>query len=63
MYAHSMLSFETAVSTTVNQTSLAVHEVGEGAPVVFVVGGVSDLRTWANQVEPIAEHYRTVIHS
>ncbi|ASM72180.1 MULTISPECIES: alpha/beta fold hydrolase [Roseobacteraceae] len=63
MYAYFMPSFEPAESTNVNQTSLAVHEAGEGAPVVFVHGGVSDLRTWANQVGPFAETFRAITYS
>ena len=58
-----MFSFESAASTTVNQTSLAVHESGEGPALVFVHGGVSDWRAWSNQVGPFAKHYRTIIYS
>ncbi|MDU9005489.1 alpha/beta fold hydrolase [Sedimentitalea todarodis] len=47
----------------INQTSIAFHEAGDGLPVVLVHGGVSDLRTWGAQFEPLAEHYRTIAYS
>jgi pimeloyl-ACP methyl ester carboxylesterase len=57
-----MLSFDQASSLTVNQNELVVQEAGTGAPLVLVHGGVSDLRTWSNQVDEFAGRYRTIIY-
>ncbi|WP_369135512.1 alpha/beta fold hydrolase [Modestobacter sp. I12A-02662] len=48
---------------TVNDVSLAYREVGSGDAVVFVHGGVSDLRTWAGQLEPIGTRARAIAYS
>ena len=53
-------SFKTA---TINGTSLAYREEGQGEPVVFVHGGVSDLRTWENQLHEIGHFYRAITYS
>lgn len=58
-----MLSFDGASPVTVNGTELAVLERGHGAPLVLVHGGVSDLRTWSNQVDVFAERFRTICYS
>lgn len=63
VYYHSMLSFDQASPLTVNQNELVVQEAGTGAPLLFVHGGVSDLRTWSNQVDEFAGRYRTIIYS
>jgi pimeloyl-ACP methyl ester carboxylesterase len=39
-------AFEDIKTANVNGTSLAYREEGEGGPVVFVHGALSDLRTW-----------------
>ncbi len=48
---------------TVNDVSLAYREVGSGEAVVFVHGGISDLRTWAGQLEPIGARARAIAYS
>lgn len=63
VYTNSMLTLESASTLNVNQTSLTVHEAGEGSSLVLVHGGVSDFRTWGNQVGPFAEHYRAIAYS
>lgn len=47
----------------VNGTTLAYRELGSGEPVVFVHGGLSDLRTWEQQLPAIAGSYRAVAYS
>ena len=47
----------------VNGVSLAYREVGEGEPVVFVHGGLSDLRTWKYQLPTVGESYRAIAYS
>ena len=43
---------------------LAYFEHGRGAPVVFVLGsGPTDLRTWGQQLEAFAEHFRVIAYS
>lgn len=44
--------------------SLAYVEQGHGTPIVFVHGsGPTDLRTWGQQIEPFAEHFRVIAYS
>jgi pimeloyl-ACP methyl ester carboxylesterase len=44
--------------------SLAYVEQGQGTPVIFVHGGgPTDLRTWGQQIEPFAEHFRVIAYS
>ncbi len=47
----------------VNETPLAYIEKGEGEPVVFVHGAISDLRIWLNQVESFSESFRAISYS
>lgn len=47
----------------VSGARLAYMEQGQGAPVVFVHGGVSDYRTWNRQREAVARHYRAISYS
>ena len=47
----------------VNGTELHYIERGEGEPVLFVHGGMSDLRTWGPQMEPFGEYYRAISYS
>jgi len=45
-------------------TTLAYREKGgDGTPVVFVHGGLSDLRTWDKQLEAISASHRTISYS
>ncbi|AXI45100.1 alpha/beta hydrolase [Sulfitobacter sp. SK012] len=47
----------------VNGTRLAVVENGSGPPIIFVHGGVSDLRSWTNQIPAFTNGYRTICYS
>ncbi|MGY1661795.1 alpha/beta fold hydrolase [Geodermatophilus sp. SYSU D00705] len=42
---------------------LAYRELGSGEPVVLVHGGISDLRTWTPQLQPVAARYRVIAYS
>ncbi|MDJ0851967.1 MAG: alpha/beta hydrolase [Myxococcota bacterium] len=50
-------------TASVNGTTLAFREQGEGDPVVFVHGAVSDLRTWEQQLPAIGQRYRAIAYS
>lgn len=50
-------------SLDVGTTHLEYVDSGSGAPVVFVHGGLSDLRIWEFQIEAFAEQYRAVTYS
>jgi len=56
-------TFEDARTATVNGMPLAFREQGEGEPVVFVHGGISDLRTWEHQLPSIGASYRAIAYS
>lgn len=47
----------------VNGARLAYRQRGDGEPVVFVHGGISDLTIWDPIFEPIAERYRAIAFS
>lgn len=47
----------------VEGVSLEVVEHGNGDPVVFVHGDLSDYRTWAEQLPAFAERYRAIAYS
>lgn len=55
--------FESAKAASVNGTTLAYCEQGEGAPVVFVHGGTSDLRVWRRQLPVVGAEYRAISYS
>lgn len=55
--------FEDASTAAVNGTTLAYREQGEGEPVVFVHGGISDLRTWQQQLPVLGRSYRAIAYS
>jgi pimeloyl-ACP methyl ester carboxylesterase len=50
-------------TATVNGTTLAYREQGDGEPVVFVHGGISDLRIWDQQLSAIGKSYRAIAYS
>lgn len=56
-------SFEGTKVVAVNGTTLTYREEGAGEPVVFVHGGLSDLRTWEPQVPVIGASFRAVTYS
>jgi pimeloyl-ACP methyl ester carboxylesterase len=47
----------------VNGADLAYLAQGTGAGLVFVHGGLSDLRSWAFQIEPLSRQFRVVAYS
>ncbi len=55
--------FEDARTATINGTTLAYREQGEGDPVVFVHGAISDLRTWEKQLPAVGRSYRAITYS
>jgi len=63
--AHGMTStaFGATKTATVNGTTLAYREQGEGAPVVFLHGDISDLRTWQSQLPSVGASYRAITYS
>ncbi len=59
---HRMTStaFGATKTAKVNGTTLAYREQGEGEPVLFVHGGISDLRTWEQQLPAVGRSYRAI---
>jgi pimeloyl-ACP methyl ester carboxylesterase len=57
------VTFDNVRTAKVNGVSLSYYEEGEGAPVVFVHGGESDLRTWEQQVPVVGRSYRAITYS
>ncbi len=47
----------------INDVTLEYEESGNGAPVIFVHGGISDYRIWKNQVEPFSKYYHVITYS
>ncbi len=62
---HGMTStaFEDTRTAKVNGTTLAYRELGNGEPVVFVHGAVSDLRIWAKQLPTVGGSCRAITYS
>lgn len=58
-----MTKFGPTKTANVNGTALAYREEGEGEPVVFVHGGISDLRTWRHQLPAIGRSFRAITYS
>jgi len=56
-------SFWGARTVDVDGAALAYREHGEGAPLVFVHGSASDLRTWEQQLPTIGRSYRAIAYS
>jgi pimeloyl-ACP methyl ester carboxylesterase len=48
---------------TINGTTLAYQEEGEGEPVVCVHGGLGDLRIWQPQLPALGASYRAITYS
>lgn len=55
--------FEATGTVEVDGATLAYRETGAGEPVVFVHGGLSDLRTWQQQLPVIGGSYRAISYS
>ena len=58
-----MSYFEHAEHLAINDTTLATIVKGEGPPVVFVHGGVSDMRTWSGQIDTFSDRFRVIAYS
>ena len=56
-------AFESVKKAKVNGTTLVYREQGQGEPVVFVHGAISDLRTWEQQLPAIGRSYRAIAYS
>ncbi len=56
-------AFESVKTASIDGTTLAYEENGNGAPVVFVHGTASDLRTWKYQIPSIGGSYRAIAYS
>jgi len=63
--AHGMTgtTFGATKTATVNGTTLAYREQGEGEPVVFVHGTASDLRAWEQQLPVVGRSHRAIAYS
>ena len=57
------IAFEGTRKAKVDGATLAYREQGEGQPVVFVHGGISDLRTWEQQLPAIGSRFRAIAYS
>jgi len=57
------IAFEGIQTAKVNGTTLAYRELGEGEPVVFVHGSISDMRVWSEQLPEIGRTYRAITYS
>lgn len=56
-------AFGTTQTVTVNGTTLAYRELGEGEPVVFVHGTASDWRAWEQQLPVVGRSRRAIAYS
>ncbi len=56
-------AFGATKTVRVNGTTLAYREQGQGEPVVFVHGALSDLRTWEQQLPSVGRSYRAITYS
>ena len=58
-----MLNLKDTTALEVNGTQIAVVEAGKGDSLVLVHGGVSDLRSWSNQLPVLSKQFRTICYS
>lgn len=56
-------TFEGVRTAKVDGTTLAYREEGEGEPVVFVHGTLSDMRVWDQQLPTVGRSYRAISYS
>ena len=56
-------AFGATKTATVNGTTLAYREQGQGEPVVFVHGTACDLRTWEQQLPAVGRSCRAITYS
>jgi pimeloyl-ACP methyl ester carboxylesterase len=47
----------------INGSNFEYVEIGDGTPIVFVHGSISDYRVWKGQMEPFAIKYRVIAYS
>jgi len=52
-----------AKTMKVNDITVEFTDVGEGEPIVFVHGSVSDYRSWGHYLLPISENHRYIAYS
>ena len=57
------VEFDNAKTVHVNGTTLAYCELGEGEPVLFAHGALSDQRIWRAQQEALGRRYRAIAYS
>jgi pimeloyl-ACP methyl ester carboxylesterase len=57
------VEFEGTRTVAVNGATLAYREVGDGEPVVFVHGDLSDLRSWDPLLPIVGSSYRAIAYS
>ncbi|MDX1639273.1 MAG: alpha/beta hydrolase, partial [Balneolaceae bacterium] len=50
-------------TTSVNSTEIHYFECGDGAPVVFVHGGLGDYRNWIVQANHLSTNYHIISYS
>jgi len=50
-------------SIFINGDSIHYIDMGKGVPVVFVHGGLSDYRTWRNEMEDFSKNHRVIAYS
>lgn len=48
-------------STTINGLTIRWLDKGQGEPVVFIPGAIGDYRSWTNQVDDFAKHFRVIV--
>jgi pimeloyl-ACP methyl ester carboxylesterase len=56
-------AFGATKTAIVNGTTLAYREQGQGEPVVFVHGSLSDMRVWEQQLPGVGRSYRAITYS
>ena len=56
-------AFGPTKTATIAGTNFAYREEGQGEPVVFIHGAVSDLRSWDAQLSEIGRSYRAIAYS
>lgn len=57
------MGFEDTKTAAVNGVALAYREVGDGEPVVFIHGDLSDLRSWEPLLPIVGESFRAITYS
>jgi len=47
----------------INNRKLEYIDVGDGTPLIFIHGAISDYRTWGYMMLPVSEHHRFISYS